>query len=146
MSSSVPSAVHAFMSIAQAVLPNATVFFGKPLSLYTSPITLQVLAVHTGEQEVATLGPEYKREETYQIQCALTSFAGDSDYLGRLDEVFASFSTLTTAIGNNPTLNQTVRFSEIRSFEYVPDADTKGMTLGMLTFTLACQARITSLT
>jgi hypothetical protein len=134
------------MSIAQTALPNATVWFGKPLAMYTSPITLQVLAVHTGDQQVATLGPEYKREETYEIQCVLTSFAGDNDYVSRMDEVYSSFSLLTVAIGNNPTLNQSVRFSEIRTFEYIPDADAKGMTLGSLSFTVACQARITSLT
>lgn len=134
------------MVIAQSALPAATVWFGKPLAMYTTPLTLQVLAVHTGEQEVATLGPEYKREELYEIQCMLTSFAGDSDYLGRMDEVYASFGSVTIAVGNNPTLNQTVRFAEIKTFEYVPDADAKGMSLGSLSFTVACQARISSLT
>lgn len=134
------------MVIAQTALPDATVWFGKPLAQYTTPITLQVLAVHTGEQEVATLGPEYKREELYEIQCVLTSFAGDNDYLSRMDEVYGSFHSITVAIGNNPTLNQTVRFAEIKTFEYIPDADPKGMTLGSLTFTVACQARISSLT
>jgi hypothetical protein len=147
MASSVPNAVNAFLSIAQTALPvNSLVWFGKPLGVYTAPVTLQVVGVHTGEQVVATIGPEYKREETYEIQCVLTSFAGDANFAGRMAEVFAAFGLLTLAIGNNPTLNQTVRFAEIHSFEYSPDADAKGMTLGELPFTVACQARISSLT
>lgn len=147
MASSVPNAVNAFLSIVQAALPgNTQVWFGKPLSVYVAPITLQVTGVHTGEQVIATMGPEYKREETYEIQCMLTSFAGDLNFVGRMAEVFLNYGLVTLAVGNNPTLNQTVRFAEIHSFEYVPDADAKGMSLGALTFSVHCQARISSLT
>lgn len=147
MASSVPSAVNAFISIATTALPpSALVWFGKPLGAYTAPVTLQVTGVRNGEQQVATMGPEYKREETYEIECSLTSWAGDSDFTGRMNEVFLNYGLLTLAVGNNPTLNQTVRFAEIHSFEYTPGADAKGMTLGALDFSIHCQARISSLT
>jgi|HubBroStandDraft_5_1064220.scaffolds.fasta_scaffold1224319_1 hypothetical protein len=147
MSSSVPAAITALLAISKAALgTNATVWFGKQLSQYQMPITLQITGVTDGSQVAKTLGPDYKRDETYDIVCVLTSFAGDLQYMTRMTEVFANFSLLTVAIGNNPTLNQSVRFSEIHSFTYVPGADAKGMTLGQLTFMVACQARITSLT
>jgi len=147
MASSVPSAVSALLSIATAALPTtAQVWFGKPLPTYTAPTTLQVYGVHDGTQEVAVLGPDFKREERYEIQCLLTSWAGDQDFAGRMNEVYADFELITLAIGNNPTLNNTVRFAEIHTFDYIPDADAKGMSLGSLSFSVACQARISSLT
>lgn len=146
MSSAIPGAVQALISIAQGALPSdATVWFGVPLPVYEAPITLQILKV-TGEQEVAQLGPNYRREETFEIHCCLTSFAGDNDFVSRMTEVYANFSLLTVAIATNYTLNNTVRFAEIRQFDYQPDADGKGMTLGQLDFAVACQVRIESLT
>ena len=145
--SSVPDALAGFMSIATAAFPEGVqVWFGKPLPRYEAPITLQILGVRPGEQEAITLGPDYTREERYSIECLLTSYAGDPDYIGRAQEVFTEFHLLTIAVANNPTLNGAVRFAEIKSFEYVPDADGAGKTLGALTFTVDCQARITSLT
>jgi hypothetical protein len=147
MSSSVPSAVNAFISIAGTALGStATVWFGKPLAVYEMPITLQIIGVAEGEQTIEVMGPDYKRDERYHIMCVLTSFAGDNNFTGRMNEVFATFSILTVAIGNNPTLNQTVRFAEIHSFDYIPGANANGMTLGELSFAVACQARIGSLT
>ncbi len=92
------------------------------------------------------MGPDFQREETYEIECLLTCFAGDPDFWGRMDDVFSMFELVTVAVGNNPTLNQSVRFAEIKQFEYIPDADSNGMTLGSLSFSVACQARISSLT
>lgn len=147
MASSVPNTVTQFLAIMAAALPpDAMVWFGAPLGVYTAPLTLQVIGVHTGMQEIAVMGPDYKREETYEIVCQLTSFAGDPDFTGRMAEVFVAFELITVAIGNNPTLNSAVRFAQIGQFEYVPDADAKGMTLGSLSFNVDCQARISSLT
>jgi hypothetical protein len=147
MASSIPLAVHALINIATGAFPaNYQVWFGKPLPVYTAPITLQILGVHPATQEIITMGPDYKREEVYEIECLLTSWAGDVDYLGRMDEVFATFDLLTTAIGNNPNLNQTVRFAEIATLDYVPDATAVGTSLGSLAFTIKCQQRISSLT
>lgn len=147
MASSVPNAVAAFISIATNALPSdALVWFGKPLGVYTAPITLQILGVSDGKQEIVVMGPDYKREEDYLIQCLLTSFAGNSDFQGRMTEVFSNYLLLSVAIGNNPTLNQTVRFAQITEFTYVPDADASGKSLGSLSFGVECQARISSLT
>lgn len=147
MASSVPNTVTQFLAVMTAALPpTAMVWFGTPLGSYSAPLTLQVIGVHTGLQEVAVMGPDYQREETYQIACQLTSFAGDPDFAGRMTEVYAAFELITVAIGNNPTLNSAVRFAQIGEFEYVPGADSSGMTLGCLTFSVACQVRISSLT
>jgi hypothetical protein len=147
MSSSVPNAVNAFINLATITLgPNATVWFGKPLGVYEQPITLQILGVSEGEQTIETMGPDYMRDELYNIECQLSSWAGDPMFVNRMNEVFNNFSLLTVAVGNNPTLNQTVRFAQIHSFTYVPGTDAKGMTCGELSFAVACQARISSLT
>lgn len=147
MSSSVPAAVSAFLSIAQAALPvTSLVWFGKPLGVYTAPLTLQVYGVHDGMQEIMTMGPDYKREETYEIQCLLTSWAGDQDFTSRMTEVYSAFQLITVAIANNPTMNQTVRFAQVHTFDYIPDADASGRSLGSLDFTINCQQRISSLT
>lgn len=147
MASSVPNAVNQFLAIAAAALPTtAQVWFGKPLGVYPANITLQVYGVQDGMQEIITMGPDYSREETYDIQCLLTVWAGDQDFAGRMNDVYGYFQDITVALGAKPTLNSTVRFAQIHTFDYIPDADASGRTLGSLSFTVACQARISSLT
>lgn len=146
MASSIPGATQALISIATAALPStAQIWFGKALPVYTAPLTLQILKM-SADQEWAFLGPTYKREEIYAIHCELTSWAGDQDYISRLNEVMNAFQTLTLAIYNNPTLNNTVRLCEVKRLDYEPDADAKGMSLGRLDFTVDCQQRISTLT
>lgn len=146
MASSIPGAVNALISIATAALPAATqIWFGKKLPVYEAPITLQILEI-SGEQEWFELGPAYRREEVYAIHCELASWAGDKDHPSRMAEVMGAFETLTLALYNNGTLNNTVRLSEVKMLNYTPDDDAKGWSLGRLDFTVECQQHISTLT
>lgn len=145
MASSIPGATSALISIATAALPTAFVWFGKALPAYNAPITLQILNV-TGDQEWMEVGPAFRREETYSINCELTSWAGDQNYQQRMVEVMNAFQTLTLALYNNMTLNGTVRLSEVKTLSFTPDADPKGLSLGRLDFAVDCQQRISVLT
>ncbi|MGH9917416.1 MAG: hypothetical protein ACRD6W_00875 [Nitrososphaerales archaeon] len=146
MSSSVPTSVPYFVTLATTALgADATVSFGKPLPLYSAPITLQVTGV-VGDAEPAELGPNYRREETYSIQCELTAYAGDQNFLDRLSECMTAYALLTVAVANDPTLGGSVRFAECGQYQFVPDADAQGQSIGNLTFDVRCSARITSLT
>lgn len=143
-SSAIPTAVPALISMATTALPSdAMVYFGKALPVYTAPITLQVIKV-VGNQDWIVLGPNYRREETFSIECQLTSFAGDNDHPARMSEVFTQFHALTMAVGNDPTLQGTVRLAEVGDFDYEPDENGNGMTLGCLTFNVRCSQRVAS--
>ena len=146
MSSSIPNAVQQFITIAATVMPSQSVFwFGKALPVYTQPWTLQINEI-TADQQPAELGPTYRREELFELHGILSSWAGDSDNISRLNEVFAMFADITVAVANNPTLNSAVRFAECSPVQYVPDVDPKGFSLGELNFEIRCSQRITSLT
>lgn len=150
MSSSIPNAIQQFIAIATTALPNSPsiptqVWFGKPLPRYIAPVTLQITGV-TGQQDPAELGPTYRREEKYNLNCLLTTWAGDDNHLQGMLDAFGYFALITVAVANNPTLNSAVRFAQPRSLGYTPDADPSGKRVGTLAFTLACEARVTSLT
>jgi hypothetical protein len=49
-------------------------------------------------------------------------------------------------IGTNPTLNQTVRFAEVKNLDVVADVDQNGKAAVVITFNVACQQRVHSLT
>src|SRR5262249_52705136 len=146
MSSVIPSAVPQFITIARGVMPqDAFIWFGRQMSVFSAPLTLQVISV-TGDQEPADLGPEYRREETFEIHCVLTAFAGDDDHPSRMREVFDQFKVISIAVASNYTLNNTVRFAEVGDFNYLPDNDSSGKSIGSLAFQIRCSQRITSLT
>jgi hypothetical protein len=146
MSSSIPSAVPYFLTLAETALGDqATVWFGKELPLFSAPITLQVLGV-VGDQEPAELGPNFKREEVYSIQCELTAYAGDQDFKARLAEAFAAFGLLEVAVANDADLGGNIRFAECGNMVFTPGADAQGQSIGQLAFDVRCSARVTSLT
>lgn len=147
MSASLPNALPAFMSIAQAALPtDFQVALGAVLlSPYAAPQTLLVLGANFTEDAFAELGPTYRHEEHYSIRCNLTSFAGDRDQLARLAETYALYKSILIAVAAAPTLNGTVRLAWCSQLGYTPMADSKGMTFGSLDFEVQCQARVDSL-
>jgi len=145
MSSIIPAARKQFVAMCAAVLPDDTfIWFGKRLAMYSSPLMLQIYG-WTAEQEPAELAPNLRREEIFDLHCCLSSFRGDQDFDAREAEVMANWSLITTAVGNNATLNQTVRWAQITQYEFIPDVDSKGMSIGSLEFTLGCVQRIESM-
>lgn len=147
MSSSIPGAIQAFMTVAGAALPaGSQVWFGKTLGTYVAPVTLQVNGTVNGRQEPAELGPSYRREEEYEFSCTLTCWAGDEDFMQRMLDTFTNFGLLTVALANNPTMNGTVRFVQVTTLNFTPDSTAPGASSGILAFNVNCQQRITSLT
>jgi hypothetical protein len=145
MASAIPGTLSYFLTLATNTLPSdATVSFGAYKPLFEAPVTLQVTGI-TGDQEPAELGPNFRREETFSIECDLTSYAGDQLQVNRLTEVFANFALLSVAVANDPTLGSNVRFAEVGDFTYVPGLDAKGQSIGSLTFAIRCSQRIDSL-
>lgn len=145
-SSAIPGAVAQFMSIAGAALPSGTtVWFGAELPTYTTPLTLQITEV-TGDQKPAEIGPGYRREETFSLACSLSAYAGGTpNFPALLTQVMDGFALLSSAVGNNPTLNQAVRFAEVGNFVIEADTDSNGLSALTLTFALRCQQRVLSL-
>lgn len=145
-SSAIPAALVQFLAIAAAALPaNTTVWFGEELPTYNTPTTLQVTEI-TGDQTPAEVGPQYRREETFRLVCSLSSFQGGTpDFPGLLASVMQSFALVSKAVGNNPKLNDTVRFAQVGNFIVSPVTDANGKSAVTLDFSVRCEARVTSL-
>lgn len=155
MGSSIPLAVSHLKSLLTTAFAGQTttqVWFGKTLSTFIAPLTIQMMG-WSGDQQPAELGPNYRREETYAIEMQIVSFAGDQDYITRQSEVMAAFGIISVLIANNYTLPSTaggndgaVRFAEVGTFNFTPEAGDSGQSLGMLDFAIHCSQRIASLT
>lgn len=155
MPSSIPAAranLFSLLTVVFASQTNVLVFYGKTLTNFVSPITVQ-LTGWTGDQQPAELGPSYRREETFAISMQINSWAGDQDYATREVEVMGAFATVSVLVANNWTLPSTaggfdgaVRFAEVGTFSFIPEADDQGQSMGMLMFDVHCSQRITSLT
>jgi hypothetical protein len=146
--SAIPGALVQALAIATAALPaGTTVYFGAVLP-YTTPLTLQITEI-TGDQKVAELGTQYRREETFSLVCTLSVYQGGApmpDFSPMLTDLMTQFNVLALAIGNNPTLNGTVRFAEVGNFLIDPQTDENGFSAVSLDFSIRCQQRVTSLT
>jgi len=150
MASSIPGAVQALITMMDplqgGVLPAGTqVWFGLPLSRYIAPVTLQITSVRIEQDDIVVLGPSYRHEEVYSIECILTECFGDGNHLQRFLDVFTTYNTIETTIANNPTLNQNVRVAIPEKTGYSPTADQKGLPVGTLTFEIRCEQRVNSL-
>ena len=146
MSASAPSVVPAFISLVQGALPaNFQVRFGTVFGPFVAPQALLITGLHFTEDEYAELGPTYRHEEHYNIECALCSSAGNDDSFGRFTEVYALYEDISVAVANNPTLSSTARLGWCRQLDYTPTYDPKGMSVGMLSFEVQVQVRVTSL-
>ena len=146
MPTSVPQAVPAFISIAQAALPTGfQVRFATRFGPFISPQTLLITNVRVTKDDYGELGPTYRHEEHFQIECSLCSAAGNDDEATRMLEVFNLYSLISVAVANNPMLNNTVRVSHCQQIDYGPTYDAKGWSVGELTFAVDCEARVTSL-
>jgi hypothetical protein len=145
-SSAIPRALVQFLAVAAGVLPQgSTVWFGEELPTYTAPVTLQVSEI-TGDQSPAEIGGLYRREETFALVCSLTVFQGGSqDFPGLLGAVMDSFSLVSRAVGNNPSLNSSVRYAQVGNFLVSPVTDPNGLSAVTLDFSVRCEARVNSL-
>jgi hypothetical protein len=147
VSSSLPNALPAFVSIVTAALPaDFQVKEGQIFNPYVAPQSLLITGVHFTLDSTAELGPLYKHEEHYSILCALTTTGGTDDQASRLAEAYGLYANVSIAVANNPNLNNTVRLAWTRQLDYVMGYDAKGFSVGTVQFEVQCQARVTSLT
>jgi len=135
------------MSIAEGALPSeSTIYYGSELGAYSAPLTFMISEI-TGDQTVAEIGPSFRREETFSLICSLIAYNGGvPDFAGQLQLLMANFTLIALAIGNNPTLNGSVRFAEVGNFQITPETDVNGQSATTLDFAIRCQQRVTSLT
>ena|ERR1017187_551673 len=153
MASSIPGAVAYWKELATTTLASTAtspqgiyVWFGTPLSKYIAPITLQICSVVDITHEWANVGSQFKVEEHYKIRNQLVSYAGGTDFMGRMNEVFSNMLLLTTAIAADYSLGGNVRLClPMVEGEYMPGTDASGKTMGSLMFDIHCEARITTI-
>jgi hypothetical protein len=158
MASSIPAAVTNFTAIAVAAIPatltmeGATqVVFGD-LSNYVAPVTIQIMEV-TGNAEVAEMGVNFRREETYSIVCQVVTWAGDQNYAQRFADAMTIYNDIAVAVANNPWLSTSglndstaaVRFAEVGDFSIIPHAGPNGKSVCTLEFHVRCSQRVNSL-
>lgn len=152
---SIPPALNALYSIFGAAYPvdangeAVTLWFGASLPAWEAATVVQICAVDPADQQPATLGPDYLREETFSVRCEVTVFAGMPptavNYLANMSATWNVWKALEIAVANNPELNGTVRYAEFGEMIYEPAQDAKGMVMGTLTWFVRCSARVTSL-
>jgi len=146
--SAIPTALAALLSIATAALPaNTTIWYGAELPNYTAPLTFTITEI-TGDQTVAELGTQYRREEKFAFVCSLITYEGgrpDFDFSVQLSELMTNFNLIALAIGNNPDLNKTVRYAEVGNFSITAQTDGQGLAATILDFQVRCQQRVLSL-
>lgn len=134
------------MSLAQVALPlGSTVWFGQELPTYETPVTLQITEI-TGDQAPAELGPKFRREENFSLICSLVCYAGGSpDFPSLLAQVMDNFALVSKAVGNNPKLNDSVRFAQVGNFIVTPATNANGLSALTLDFSVRCEQRVLSL-
>lgn len=145
MASVIPAARLYFLNMCRLALPqDVFIWYGKRLGVFSAPITLQCFG-WTASQEPAELGPNLRREETFDLKLCLSSFAGDQDFDAREAECMSNWSLITTALGNDGSLGNIVRWAQITDYEFSPNANADGQSIGNLDFTVNCQQRIESM-
>ena len=147
MSSSVPAAIPAFVSIVQAALPAGfQVREGAIFGPRIDPQALLITGIHFTEDTFGEMSPAYRHEEHYEIQCALAASQGVDDQASLLTQLYGIYADISLAIANNPDLNKTVRLAWTRQLDYSMGYDGKGLTVAVLQFEVQVQVRVTSLT
>jgi hypothetical protein len=145
------------MTIIKAAMPATLagaavdVQFGD-LTEYIAPVTVVVQEI-LGDQDIATMGQNFRREETYSIVVEITTWAGDQDYLQRFTDAMSCFNLILAAVGVNPWLSTSglndataaVRFAEVGNTSTIPAPDDLGQSRCSLQFHVRCSARIDSL-
>lgn len=145
MPSAAPAAVTYLLALAQNTLPDAYVVFRKKLGVFSAPLTVEINGFE-GTELPAELSPEAKREEEFVIPGSVSSLQGDDDLIARMNEAEAAWGLLRAAIGVDYTLGGTVRWAQVTEYQFTPDIDSGGQSLGTIEFRITCQQRIASLT
>ena len=152
---SIPNALTQLYSVFQAAYPldangqQVFFWFGAELGAWSAPTTIEINGVHPADQEPADVSQAFLREETFSIDCKITTFSGgattQADFFASMNATWNVWIALSIAVANNPMLNGVVRYAEFGEMDYSPTTDAKGMCMGTLTWATRCSARVTSL-
>ncbi len=154
--SAVPGAIDYTVNLFSVTCPTDSsnvpimVWFGAELGVWQEPTTIELNAVHPISRKWVQLGPTFRIEEDFSIQCKITVFSGEgaggtTDFLTAKDNVFSVWDTLEMAVANDPTLGGNVRISWFDDADYQPAVDAAGRAMGLMTWVIKCQARVTTL-
>ncbi len=88
------------------------------------------------------IGPNLRREEIFDLNCCLSSFAGDQDFDAREAEVMTNWALVTVALNNDASFNNLVRWAQITEYEFTPEANATGQSIGTLDFKVNAVQRI----
>jgi hypothetical protein len=131
----------------QAALPAGfQVREGSIFGPRVDPAALLITGLHFTQDAYAELGPTYRHEEHYNIQCVLCASQGVDDQASLLGTTYGFYSAISVAVANHPDLNSTCRLGWCRQLDYAMGYDGKGFAVATLTFEVQVQARVTSLT
>jgi hypothetical protein len=148
MTSVAPAATSYFLQLARNTLPDdafVTLRKREATLVFTAPITLVVYG-YSGNTDPAELSPQARREETFDINCCVTAFAGDNDLETRMSEAQVAYDAIFKAVGNDFRFGNLLRWAQMTEYTFVPDVDSNGMSIGQIEFRINCQQRIDSLT
>lgn len=126
-----------------------TVWLGAELGVFAAPTTIEINGVDAVLREWASLGPDYMIEEQYSIKCKLSIFVGEgsaiTDFLGVMNSAWSIWETLEIAVANNPTLDGNVRLCWFDETNYEPTTDAMGRAMGVISWVIKCEARVSTL-
>jgi hypothetical protein len=152
---SIPNAISYLVTLfttAAPYDPNNTpimIWLGEELGVFSSPTTIEINGVDPVEREWASLGPNYLIEEDYSIKCKLSAFIGEgsttADFLSVMTSTWAIWNTLEIAVANDTTLGENVRVCWFDETVYAPTTDAMGRAMAVISWTIRCQARVTTL-
>jgi hypothetical protein len=143
VSATLPNAIPAFISLCRGALPSGFQIIYRPnLPIYVAPQQLLISGAKFTKDDPVTMGPPFKHEEMYGIQCSLTSSYGDDDELSRMNEVYGLYKTLAQTVSQNASLSGTVLYAWPRQLGYTPKIDPRGRAVGCLDFEIKCDTRV----
>ncbi len=152
---SIPGAVADLVTIFGVTCPYDSnnepivIWLGEELGVFSSPTTIEINKVEPVVREWAELGPTYRIEEQYSIQCKLSVFTGQGstlpDFLSSMNSAWSIWEALEIAVANNPTLDGNVRLCWFDETNYQPTTDSTGRAMASINWVIKCEARVTTL-
>lgn len=143
--STVPAAISALLTLAQAAITNADVFAGPPntanyqdwVGIAYDPTGGEIVRTDTAW---AALGAQ-RYEESYEITCTIGAESGDLDPVGQRARAYELLDSLGAALTADYALGGAVRTAHISGHSLISEVDDNGWS-EVLRFTVSVQARI----
>jgi hypothetical protein len=151
MSSKIPAAYAALLSILRSNLPGVEIIDGPGASDQTDNRYIEVgvsdadsdgfVEAITGHQAWAQLGGKF-RDETFSIHCSAVGWNGDGNQQQALTDAFSLFDAAGSAIVSDPTLGGSILYAPgLTSFSIRVIQDANGVAVHV-PFDVECRTRI----